>query len=280
LTSKKGISRFQGVEIHQGLIEQTYIDWLPSQQAKLHVERNVVTEKLEIATSSAAEYPITLNVRHKKRPSNHKSEVEVDGGYDVDPSIAKSGTIGANGTSSTNGANGPDGNDLEDGFKEVIRAKYIIACDGAHSWTRQQVGLTLDGEQSDHVWGVIDIVPLTDFPDIRQSCAIHSADHGSIITVPREGRLVRFYIQLHDLKTASEDERLDASKVKPETLIAAARKILYPFKMDYKVCDWWSCYRIGQRVAPTFTYKDRVFLAGDACTYTSIPLRIVHTNTL
>ena len=46
---------------------------------------------------------------------------------------------------------------------EIIKAKYLLGCDGGHSWTRRQVGLPLEGEQSDHVWGVIDIIPLTDF---------------------------------------------------------------------------------------------------------------------
>ena len=46
---------------------------------------------------------------------------------------------------------------------EIIRAKYMIGCDGAHSWTRQQLGFTMDGEQTDSIWGVLDIIPITDF---------------------------------------------------------------------------------------------------------------------
>lgn len=100
--------------------------------------------------------------------------------------------------------------------------------------------------------------------DIRQSCAIHSKHHGSVMTVPREGRLIRFYVQLKDIKTASKDERLDTSSINADTLMAAAKKIFHPYQVDYKICDWWSVYRIGQRVAPKFSYMDRVFLAGDA----------------
>lgn len=209
-----------------------------------------MTDALSVSDDAHDGYPITLRVRHKAQPSNHQSETEVNGFHNHKGHGLNGAPKAVNGEQA--------------GRDELIRAKYVIGCDGAHSWTRQQVGLTLEGEQSDHIWGVIDIVPLTDFPDIRQSCAIHSAEHGSIMTVPREGRLVRFYVQLADLKAASKNERFDTSNIKEDALIGAARKILHPYKLDYKVCDWWSVYRIGQRVAPNFSYKNRVFLAGDA----------------
>lgn len=51
----------------------------------------------------------------------------------------------------------------EEGELEIIKAKYLLGCDGAHSWTRQQLGLPLEGKQTDHVWGVMDIIPLSNF---------------------------------------------------------------------------------------------------------------------
>lgn len=30
----------------------------------------------------------------------------------------------------------------------IIYAKYVIGCDGAHSWVRKKLGFTMDGEQS------------------------------------------------------------------------------------------------------------------------------------
>ena len=45
-------------------------------------------------------------------------------------------------------------------------------------------------------WGVIDALAVTDFPDIRLKCAIHSANQGNILIIPREGGyMVRFYIR-------------------------------------------------------------------------------------
>ena len=61
-----------------------------------------------------------------------------------------------------------------DAPREMIRAKYVIGCDGAHSWTRRQLGFQMEGEQTDFVWGVIDLIPITDF---RKSTASIMAEH-------------------------------------------------------------------------------------------------------
>jgi len=51
------------------------------------------------------------------------------------------------------------------------------------------MGFTMDGEQTDYIWGVVDSIPETDFPDIRNRTAIHS-DNGSCMVIPREGDTV------------------------------------------------------------------------------------------
>ena len=146
LTSKTGISRFQGTEIHQGLIEQDFLDFFPHQPARVAVERDVTTESLIVQDLAGYndEYPITLQVRHKAEPPplHHQLEVEINGKDDHKGRGSSAGSTGF----------GPRNRE------EVIKAKYLIGCDGAHSWTRHQVGLTLEGESSDDVWGVIDIV--------------------------------------------------------------------------------------------------------------------------
>ncbi|CAI7668888.1 unnamed protein product [Penicillium bialowiezense] len=45
----------------------------------------------------------------------------------------------------------------------TVNAKYLLGCDGAHSWVRTALGLKLDGVQMDEKWAVIDSIPLTDF---------------------------------------------------------------------------------------------------------------------
>ncbi|XP_044719728.1 FAD binding domain-containing protein [Hirsutella rhossiliensis] len=151
-----------------------------------------------------------------------------------------------------------------EGTKETVRARYLVGCDGTHSWVRQALGegYEMVGETTDSIWGVLDIVPVTDFPDIRIPCTVRSASEGTVIVVPRENHLVRLYIQLKEVSTGSG--AADRSKITSEVIFRTARRILSPYSLDYHYIDWWSAYQIGQRSGNRFSKLDRIFLAGDA----------------
>ncbi|KIO07031.1 hypothetical protein M404DRAFT_137441 [Pisolithus tinctorius Marx 270] len=153
-----------------------------------------------------------------------------------------------------------------DGEKtEVVHAKYVIGADGAHSWVRQTLGIDMVGEQTDYIWGVVDIVPDTNFPDIRNKAAIHS-ENGACLIIPREDDKVRLYVQLSEDVVDPSTRRVDKSQMSPEKLIEVARKSLHPYYLSLSSeIEWWSIYIIGQRVASKYSDKDRVFIVGDAC---------------
>ena len=72
---------------------------------------------------------------------------------------------------------------------------------------------------TDYIWGVIDTVPETNFPDIRNRCVIHS-EHGSCMVIPREGDMVRLYIQLSDKQVVDPATgRVDKGKVSTDHLL-------------------------------------------------------------
>ncbi|KAG8966700.1 hypothetical protein FRC03_011448 [Tulasnella sp. 419] len=147
---------------------------------------------------------------------------------------------------------------------EIVRAKYVVGADGAHSWVRKSLGFTMDGEQTDFVWGVVDSVPDTNFPDIRNRTAIHS-NNGSCMIIPREGDVVRLYVQLSEVEVGSAG-RIDKSKWNPERVMEVARKSMAPYTISFpNPILWWTIYMIGQRVASQFSAHERVFIAGDAC---------------
>lgn len=155
-----------------------------------------------------------------------------------------------------------------DGFRQDIKARYVIGCDGARSAVRRAMGHSLKGEAARQLWGVMDVLAVTDFPDIRLKAAIQSAADGSILIIPREGGyMVRLYIELDELQG---DERASDRQVTPEMLIRKAQAILSPYTLDVKEVAWWSAYEIGQRVCDTFDdatphAEPRIFIAGDAC---------------
>ncbi|OTA01188.1 GH16 protein [Trichoderma parareesei] len=259
-----GISRFQQVVLHQGRIERFFLDAI-TEASEIRVERGVMPSKLEIDESLVKDddaYPITVTLRHltEEEATPRQTSTSVNGQTVQDglfrSNLAKDDTQDLLELSK-----------LHDkaNSEEVVHAKYLIGADGAHSWTRNQLGLKLEGDSTDYIWGVLDIVPITDFPDIRMRCAIHSANNGSVMVIPRENKLVRLYIQLTTTeKTGDGSSRADRSKLNPQVILESAQRIMAPYNITYRKLDWWTAYQIGQRVGTSFSVHERVFLAGDA----------------
>ncbi|KAI0333895.1 hypothetical protein GY45DRAFT_1271162 [Cubamyces sp. BRFM 1775] len=149
---------------------------------------------------------------------------------------------------------------------ETVHAKFVLGADGAHSWVRKVMGIEMKGDVSDHIWGVVDIHPDTDYPDVRNFSVIQS-NRGSALLVPRERDLLRLYIQLsHADLINPESGRVDKSLTTPQKIIDMAQDILKPYHIESTGdVEWWTVYAVGQRVAAKYCVDDRVFIAGDAC---------------
>ncbi len=158
------------------------------------------------------------------------------------------------------------------GEQRVVRAKYVVGCDGAKSAVRESIGRKHLGTGSFHAWGVMDVLAVTDFPDIRTKCAIQSHDNGSILLIPREGGfLFRMYV---DLGAVGADDQHAVRQTTIEQIIAKANAILNPYTLDVRNVAWSSVYEVGHRVTDKFDdvpveltgqRAPRVFIAGDAC---------------
>lgn len=260
-----GISRFQQVVLHQGRIERFFLDSIAA-CSDIKVERGVMPSKLEINESLVEDndaYPITITLRHlSEEEATPKQSATSVNGTSIQDGLFRSNLTSDDTQELLNGTP----LDAKANTEEVIQAKYMLGADGAHSWVRNQLGFKLEGESTDYVWGVLDIVPITDFPDIRMRCAIHSANAGSVMVIPRENKLVRLYIQLTTTEKLGEEggARVDRSTITPQTILESAQRILSPYKLSYRKLDWWTAYQIGQRVGTQFSSHERIFLAGDA----------------
>ena len=162
--------------------------------------------------------------------------------------------------------------DRRDGETVTLSARYLVGCDGARSAVRRAIGRKLAGDSANQAWGVMDVLAVTDFPDIRLKTLIQSSGEGNIIIIPREGGyLVRLYIELDKLEAG---ERVASRNITLDKLIAAAQRIFRPYALDVREVVWWSVYEIGQRLTDKFDDVPReqvgtrlplVFIAGDAC---------------
>ena len=157
---------------------------------------------------------------------------------------------------------------LRRGDEEItVRARYVVGCDGAHSAIRQSIGRRQEGSGHDKAWGVMDLLAVTDFPDVRFKCTIQAGNGTSILLIPREGgHLVRLYVDMGEI---APDVWLTEEEV-----LAQAHGVLAPYRLDVRETVWFSVYRVGHRVTDKFddvddadvaTRAPRVLLAGDAC---------------
>src|SRR5690554_6252664 len=148
------------------------------------------------------------------------------------------------------------------GEEQTIRARYVVGCDGARSTVRKAIGRELRGDSASQAWGVMDVLAVTDFPDIRFKSVVQSSDDGTVLVIPREGGyLVRLYTEMDQLNPG---ERVTDLAITSDKVIERARRILHPYTLDV--------YEIGQRLTDKFddvtdasTRAPRVFVAGDAC---------------
>ena len=187
--------------------------------------------------------------------------------------------------------------DVATGRTERVRCKYLIGADGAHSAVRRSLNVKMEGDTLDDVWGVLDFVPDTDFPDTRR---VFMVTHPKtfLLHVPREmshsgKRLSRMYVLFDQeesgkevktgLKADVEEVNTDKEQLKAaqaslrkhitlEKILERVKEILSPYRVDVKKgteVEWWAAYQVGRRVSERMIVPDagghpRVFLMGDA----------------
>ncbi|KAI1374557.1 FAD binding domain-containing protein [Hypoxylon crocopeplum] len=259
------VSRFICGTIHQGNVEAALID-AAKRRSSIEVERGVVPTRIAVDDSKIDDhtaYAVTVDLRRVQKEELTTWAVNA---HSVKDGVVKTERGHIDATVVPN-----DGSDTiptisgEPGSTETVHAKYVIGADGAHSWVRRQLGLHMEGASHNAQWGVIDVVLNTDFPDLQKHCTILSPV-GTVLSVPRENGLTRLYIQLPG---SDQDVSPVSGIATAQHMMESAAKIIAPYRLSYSYCDWWTVYKVGQRVANHFHYGQRVFLGGDA----------VHTHT-
>lgn len=141
---------------------------------------------------------------------------------------------------------------LDDG--EVVESRWYVGCDGASSWTRKKVGLTLEDLKFDQDWLVVDaelnVGANVDLPvGVRQYC--HTDRPFTYVQGVRRFRRWEFQIQEHEDAQALNTE---------EGLWGLLEGMISP---DNSRLVRSAVYRFHAVVAPEMR-RGNVFLAGDS----------------
>ncbi|KAL2401279.1 Phenol hydroxylase [Exophiala dermatitidis] len=257
---------------HQGHLEAILLDGLKRAANPIEVERAVkpIDIKIDSRATPATDldaYPVTVTVKHLGEEEagfwpNNAHTVLPNGQIRDEPSTKICPSVSDGAYQTTFQKTG------KEGTTETIRAKFVLGADGAHSWVRRQLGISMEGSASDSVWGVIDVVPITNYPDIRRQGPIVSSKHEPIVNVPRENGLSRFYVPLPgDFAEKDSFAALaNPSHQLCKTIMSIAQGTFHPYTSEYEYCDWYTLYKVGRRSASAYgDPTHRVFIAGDAC---------------
>lgn len=151
----------------QGHTEALLMDAIQRRQPDLEVERGIAPISLAIDESAADDrdsYAITVELKHLEEADVEKWFVNAHSLRGDDSTQDEEGLVASEIVASGNQQIQHQKSHRE-GEIEKLQAKYVIGAEGAHSWVRHQLGFKMEGASTDSVWGVIDIVPITDFPE-------------------------------------------------------------------------------------------------------------------
>lgn len=141
------------------------------------------------------------------------------------------------------------------GKEELILASYLVGCDGSKSFTRQQSGTPFLGEGTELSWYSMYAKLSTNTIPTKNATSILHSDSGMVTIYPVMNDYYRIGMKIQD-----KQEPLSQQEV--EGLI---KKLVKPFELEFSAIDSFQFYVLKELIATEFCYKDRVFLAGDAC---------------
>ncbi|CDH49781.1 fad binding domain-containing protein [Lichtheimia corymbifera JMRC:FSU:9682] len=149
---------------------------------------------------------------------------------------------------------------------EQLDCKYILACDGAHSDCRSQLGIQTEGETTETHAGVIDALVRTNFNTGRKDVCMLQNDVAKTISLfPRENGLTRIFVHFDENEIELRKEQYNRNKIQLEDIQREAKRGLLPHRLEFLGILYWSVYVVGQRLATAMdAMQHRVFLCGDA----------------
>jgi len=150
------------------------------------------------------------------------------------------------------------------GDAHVVRCKWLVGCDGAHSKVRTALGLSFEGEQYPQTFALADVdvdwtLPRGSMYRFERTGSTHAKT--SAVAVPIRGSARRYRLSM----IVPEDRASSLAAIGApdfDTMCALLLPAL-PEGVQLSSMRWSSVYRVSHRIASAYG-RGRVFIAGDA----------------
>nr|WSX73332.1 FAD-dependent monooxygenase [Streptomyces sp. NBC_00899]WSX80602.1 FAD-dependent monooxygenase [Streptomyces sp. NBC_00899] len=161
------------------------------------------------------------------------------------------------------------------GGTETVQARYVVGCDGAHSRTRQVLGLSFEGDAFPEEYMLADVEVDWDLPSGYTVRSVHQDAGGATddvlvcVPLPGRGRYRMSMLVPPELSVpapaAGEEvaHGLESGRAPELRDIQAVLDRLSPRPTTARSMRWSSVFRISHRLVDRYA-AGRVFLAGDA----------------
>ncbi|KAF9143030.1 hypothetical protein BGX30_001547 [Mortierella sp. GBA39] len=146
---------------------------------------------------------------------------------------------------------------------EVVRSEYLIATDGGKSAVRHKLDIAFPGRTLDNNLIIFDGHVDSDVPFDAGITVINGTNNRSMIAFQLPNGETRFLLD-NGFLTPEEHSALKPEELTMDMFEKLASATVAPAKFKCLDHSWLTYYRVNERQAETFCYKQRVFLAGDA----------------
>ncbi|KAF9119535.1 hypothetical protein BGW39_000238 [Mortierella sp. 14UC] len=145
---------------------------------------------------------------------------------------------------------------------QVVRSKYLVACDGGRSTVRHKINIAFPGRSLAHKTLMWDGHCECDIP-LTGPSAVRGPNGKTLFVLPMNDDMVRIGVEDCNL-APGEDFEQTLRALTVERFESVVAETTYPAKFKINSTAWLTCFKINERRAENYVYKNRIFLAGDA----------------
>ncbi|KAI8871477.1 hypothetical protein GQ42DRAFT_161982 [Ramicandelaber brevisporus] len=146
-----------------------------------------------------------------------------------------------------------------------IRARFFVACEGAHSSTRKKLGWKFEGRTINDEYVLADVDIVTDLPNVsgvvaNSTSTVFIADLPNQKAITPNARRVRLGYRRGEIDAG-------LPQLTTEILIADVKKLVGPdVSADISNVTWMTSFKINERLSEKYVEDKhhRIMLAGDA----------------